>query len=56
MKNHPANSFAACIEQENFINHIQEKFYKWTPPKFIKDNITKSEQNFMNNWKQVIRS
>ena len=38
---------AACKELDNFIKNIQEKFDNWTPPRFIKDNLSKGERNVM---------
>ena len=40
---------SASKELENFISSIQTKFDKWTPPRFIKDNITREERNFIKN-------
>ena len=37
---------AACKELEDFIKNVQTRFDKWTPPRFIKDNLTKGERNF----------
>ena len=37
----------ACIEIENFISRIQEKFDHWKPPKRIKDNISKEERDLL---------
>ena len=39
----------ACLEIENMISRIQENFDKWSPPKHIKDNLTKSERDFLKN-------
>jgi hypothetical protein len=41
-----------CKELEHFMKIIQEKFDKWTPPRFIKDNLSKGERNFMNKIKE----
>ena len=42
----------ACREIENLIAKIQEKFDKWTPPRFIKDNLTKNERQFLKDLKE----
>ena len=39
----------ACKEIENFIDKIQDNFDKWTPPKYIKDNLTKKERSILKN-------
>ena len=42
----------ACKEIEELIKHMQEKFDKWKPPRFIKDNLSKDERNFIKQLKQ----
>ena len=37
----------ACKEVEDLIKSLQNKFDKWKPPRFIKDNISKEERNFL---------
>ena len=37
----------ACFEIEKIISRIQENFDKWNPPRFTKDNLTKSERTFL---------
>ena len=37
----------ACKEIENMISKLQDKFDKWTPPRFIKDNLSKGERNLL---------
>ena len=37
----------ACVEIENFISRIQEHFDKWKPPRFICDNLSKTERNLL---------
>ena len=39
----------ACKEIENFIEKMQENFDKWTPPKYIRDNLTKEERSILKN-------
>ena len=39
----------ACKEIENFIEKFQENFDKWTPPKYIKDNISREERKILKN-------
>ena len=39
----------ACVELENFILKIQQKFDSWKPPRWIKDNLSKEERNFIKN-------
>jgi hypothetical protein len=41
----------ASIEIENFIARLQEKFDKWKPSKFVKDNVSKPEREFIKNIK-----
>ena len=38
---------AASKELENFIKNIQTKFDSWKPPRFIKDNVTRGEREFI---------
>jgi hypothetical protein len=42
----------ACKEVETMIDKIQEKFDKWTPPRFTKDNLTRSERKYLQNLKE----
>ena len=42
----------ACKEIENLIAKVQESFDKWTPPRFIKDNLSKGERKFLQNLKE----
>ena len=37
----------AGVEVENFIQRLQEKFDKWTPPRFAQDNLTKEERTYL---------
>ena len=34
----------ACLEIENMISRIQENFDKWSPPKNVKDNLSRDER------------
>ena len=34
----------ACVEIENMISRIQEKFDGWKPPRWTKDNLTRDER------------
>ena len=36
----------AGVEVENFIQRMQEKFNKWKPPRFVKDNLKSEERKF----------
>ena len=37
----------ASKELEQFISHMQQQFDSWHPPRFVKDNLTKGERNFL---------
>ena len=37
----------ACLEIENMISRIQENFDKWSPPKNVSDNLSKSERELL---------
>ena len=39
-------------EIEELIKKIQEKFDNWTPPRFIRDNLSKSERSFLSDLKE----
>ena len=34
----------ACKEIEELIKNMQNKFNKWKPPRYIKDNLSKEER------------
>ena len=36
----------ACIEIENFISKMQEKFDRWKPPRYVKDNLSVKQRQF----------
>ena len=42
----------ACKEIEDLIKNLQDKFDKWTPPKYIKDNLSKEERNLIKQLKE----
>ena len=42
----------ACAEIENMISRLQEKFDRWKPPRWIKDNLRKEERQFMKSMKE----
>ena len=42
----------ACIEIENMIKRLQENFDKWKPPRFLKDNLSKKERDFLKDVKE----
>ena len=42
----------ACSEVENFISRLQEKFDRWKPPKFLKDNLSNEERRFLKSLKE----
>jgi hypothetical protein len=42
----------AGVEVENFIKRLQEKFDKWKPPRFAKDNLTAKERLFIKEIKE----
>jgi hypothetical protein len=37
----------ACVEIENFISKMQEKFDRWKPQRYIKDNLSQKERQFL---------
>ena len=37
----------ASVEIENFITDLQHKFDNWKPPRWIPDNLSKKERNFL---------
>ena len=37
----------ACSEIENFISRLQEKFDRWKPPKYLKDNLSHGERKLL---------
>ena len=34
------------------MKNMQEKFYKWKPPRYIKDNLSKEERNLIKQLKE----
>ena len=37
----------ACVEIENFISKMQEKFDRWKPQRYVKDNLSYQERQFL---------
>ena len=42
----------ACKEIEELIKNMQERFDKWKPPRYIKDNLNKEERNLLKQIKE----
>jgi hypothetical protein len=42
----------ACGELETFISQIQQKFDKWRPPRWLKDNLTVDERRLLKDIKK----
>ena len=42
----------ACVDIENYISRIQEKFDRWKPSKKVSDNLSKEERKFLKSVKE----